>query len=51
VRIARRLDDGPPSPREDGPREGTMKHIRHDNTTILTGDDIADAVIEYAATS
>lgn len=26
-----------------------MKHIRYDNTTILTGDDIADAVIEYAA--
>jgi hypothetical protein len=26
-----------------------MKHIHYDNTTILTGDDIADAVIEYAA--
>lgn len=26
-----------------------MKHIRYDSTTILVGDDVADAVIEYAA--
>jgi hypothetical protein len=26
-----------------------MKYIRYDNTAILTSDDVADAVIEYAA--
>ena len=26
-----------------------MKHIHYDATTILVGDDVADAVIEYAA--
>jgi len=26
-----------------------MKHIRYDDTSILTSDDVADAVIEYAA--
>jgi hypothetical protein len=26
-----------------------MKHIHYDGATILTGDDVADAVIEYAA--
>jgi hypothetical protein len=26
-----------------------MKNIRYDNTVILTSDDVADAVIEYAA--
>lgn len=26
-----------------------MKTIRYDNTAILTSDDVADAVIEYAA--
>ena len=26
-----------------------MKHIQYDGSTILTSDDIADAVIEYAA--
>jgi hypothetical protein len=26
-----------------------MKHIQYDGSTILTSDDVADAVIEYAA--
>lgn len=26
-----------------------MKHIHYDSSTILTSDDVADAVIEYAA--
>jgi hypothetical protein len=26
-----------------------MKHIKYDSSTILTSDDVADAVIEYAA--
>ena len=26
-----------------------MKHIQYDSSTILTSDDVADAVIEYAA--
>ncbi|MDM7892813.1 hypothetical protein [Curtobacterium caseinilyticum] len=26
-----------------------MKHIRYDSSSILTSDDVADAVIEYAA--
>jgi hypothetical protein len=26
-----------------------MKHIQYDRSTILTSDDVADAVIEYAA--
>jgi hypothetical protein len=30
-------------------RSTQMKHIRYDSATILTSDDVADAVIEYAA--
>lgn len=30
-------------------KEYAMKHIHYDATTILVGDDVADAVIEYAA--
>jgi hypothetical protein len=30
-------------------REHTVKHIKYDSSTILTSDDVADAVIEYAA--
>jgi hypothetical protein len=30
-------------------REGTMKNIHYDSSVILTSDDVADAVIEYAA--
>jgi hypothetical protein len=30
-------------------KEHLMKHIQYDSSTILTSDDVADAVIEYAA--
>lgn len=33
----------------DDPEEAAMKHIHYDGSVITTGDDIAEAVVEYAA--